>query len=162
MDKLPSHIPILPLTGAVLLPCGYLPLNIYEPRYKEMVEITRASHGVIGMVQPFGTQISTSTDNNDQFGTATRGREVYKVGCAGVISEFEENEHGQYFVILTGLRRFKIVDELPMTNSFREVNADYSAYQSDGVQEFETGSDLKDTFFNTLRPLHKFFHITWV
>jgi Lon protease-like protein len=151
MNKLPPQIPILPLTGAVLLPRGYLPLNIYEARYKEMVDVARASHGIIGMVQPFGTKISSSTEDNDQFGTAKRGRDVYKVGCAGIISDFEENEQGQYFVILTGLLRFEIIDELPLVNQFRVANVDYSAYQSDGAQKLEINSNLKDTFFNAFK-----------
>ncbi|MDG1996061.1 MAG: LON peptidase substrate-binding domain-containing protein [Emcibacteraceae bacterium] len=159
MDKLPPQIPIFPLTGAVLFPRGFLPLNIYEPRYKEMIDVARTSHGIIGMVQPFGTRISSSTKNNDQFGTAKRGRDVYNVGCAGIISNFEENEQGQYFVILTGFRRFNIINELPLTNQFRVANVDYSDYQTDGAQKLETDSNLKDTFFNAFKDYLSAMHI---
>lgn len=155
MKELPTQIPIFPLTGAVLLPRGHLPLNIFEPRYKEMVDVAIASHGIIGMVQPVGTHISTSVKNNDQFGTAGRGRDLYNIGCAGLISNFKETDNGQYFIILSGLRRFKITSELPMAHQYREITADYNSFLSDGDEGFKAGTELKDIFFKALNSYLK-------
>lgn len=156
---LPERLPIFPLTGAVLLPRGYLPLNIFEPRYKEMVEVARSGSGIIGMVQPSATKISASMKDNDQFGTAQRGRPIYDVGCAGLISNFEENSHGQYIIVLTGLRRFKIKTELPMEYQFREAMADYSDYMDDGDDISLFNDEYKDPFVNLLNQYFKSFDI---
>jgi uncharacterized protein len=150
MEKLPKQIPIFPLTGAILLPRAHLPLNIFEPRYKEMIEFANSSHGVIGMVQPAGTHISSAFENNDQFGTAHQGRGLYNVGCAGLITNFKETGNGQYFIILKGLRRFRIIEEAPLTQQFREVSADYQPFLCDGDENFNFDPSLKGEFFKTL------------
>ncbi|MCC3861680.1 LON peptidase substrate-binding domain-containing protein [Pseudemcibacter aquimaris] len=156
---LPERLPIFPLTGAMLLPRGYLPLNIFEPRYKEMVEVARSGSGIIGMVQPSQAKISSSLENNDQFGTAERGRPLYDVGCAGLISNFEESNNGQYIIVLTGLRRFKIKKELPKEYQFREVLADYSPYMEDGDDISLFDDEYKDPFIRLLNEYFNAFDI---
>lgn len=147
---IPEQIPVFPLTGAILLPRGHLPLNIFEPRYREMVEFAADTHGIIGMIQPVGSNISAPVDNNDQFGTAKRGRELYSVGCAGIISEIKQTAPGQYFILLTGKRRFEIKSELPLDNSFREVIANYDPFKNDGDDFLSDPDPMKDKLFSVL------------
>lgn len=158
-QPLPDQIPIFPLTGAILLPNGHLPLNIFEPRYKDMVEIARQGNGLIGMIQPAKTRISRKEKDNDLFGTAKHGRELYNVGCLGYISDFEETENGQYIIILTGLRRFKVSKELPLKQSYREVIADYSAFSMDGDESPEENGERKTQFFKSLKRYFSFHQI---
>lgn len=148
--KLPFQIPIFPLTGAILLPKGHLPLNIFEPRYKKMIEMAHDGHGVIGMVQPQNSNISNSTFKNDLFGTAPRGRNLYGVGCVGLITEMEKTDEDQYFVVLTGLKRFSIVEELPMKNLFREVTVSYNDFSGDGDEAFSASTQNRARFLDTL------------
>ncbi len=148
---LPAEIPVFPLTGAILLPRGHLPLNIFEPRYREMVEYAANNDGIIGMVQPLGSSISASPENNDQFGTAKRGRDLYTVGCAGILTELQENPPGQYFIILTGIRRFEIKSELPLTQSFRMVVPDYGPFKKDGDDSLRNSDIVKDNLYDALK-----------
>lgn len=148
---LPDVIPVFPLTGTILLPRGHLPLNIFEPRYKEMVEYAADNDGIIGMVQPLGSSISAAPENNDQFGTAKRGRDLYAVGCAGILTELQQNPPGQYFIILTGVRRFEIKSEKPQQNSFRKVIADYSPFGSDGDDQLNDPQSMKNRLFDALK-----------
>ena len=117
-DDLPQVLPIFPLTGALLLPGGRLPLNIFEPRYLEMVDRALAEHRMIGMIQP-------KEESEDQ-GSAP----VYPVGCAGRISQFGESEDGRYMIMLNGVIRFTIAEELA-PKSYRQVRADYTSYKPD-------------------------------
>lgn len=151
--KLPLQIPIFPLTGAVLLPKGKLPLNVFEPRYKKMIEMAHDTDGVIGMIQPQGSNFSSSVSKNDLFGTAPRGRDVYSVGCVGLITEMDKTTADQYFVVLTGLKRFSIVEELPMKYPFREVSVSYSNFSGDGDEAFHGATQYRNRFLATL---HKY------
>lgn len=151
MDNLPITLPIFPLTGAILLPRGHLPLNIFEPRYKQMIEDARKNNGIIGMIQPANTAMPSSTQNNDNFGTAPKERDLYQVGCAGLISNFEETPNGQYFIILTGLRRFKIAEEIATTTLYRQIKADYSTFTQDGDEPTLTQIKVREKFFTTLK-----------
>lgn len=156
-DKtLPEQIPVFPLTGTILLPRGHLPLNIFEPRYKEMIEFAIEKDGIIGMVQPLGSVISSSMKNNDQFGTAEQGRQLYSIGCAGIITEIKETAPGQYFIILTGMRRFKIKTEIPLKHNFREVLADYGPFGKDGDEILEKSDKIRKTLLATLKKYFRF------
>lgn len=150
MKNLPDHIPLFPLTGAILLPKGQLPLTIFEPRYLEMVEAAHDGDKIIGMVQPQRTNISPTPANNDLFGTADHGRDLYNVGCAGLIGEMEKTQDGRYFVILTGVKRFEIVEELPFERSFREARISYANYSNDGDEQFVRGTRLREQFIEKL------------
>lgn len=130
LERLPEILPVFPLTGALLLPKGHLPLHIFEPRYLDMVYYAREKNGMIGMIQPKGTPLSTR-EGHDQFGTAPRGRALYDTGCVGMISDMKENKQGGLTLMLTGLSRFDRVEEMPMTQTFREIRTSYDRYGTD-------------------------------
>jgi len=118
-DQISRTIPIFPLAGALLLPRGQLPLNIFEPRYLGMVRDAMNQSHLIGMVQP--------TDPT----TLEPEPEVYRIGCVGRIDAFEETDDNRFLITLTGLCRFAIVDELPMVEPYRRVLVSYARYRRD-------------------------------
>ena len=155
-DKaLPKQIPIFPLTGAILLPTGVLPLNIFEPRYIEMVEHAHDNDQIIGMIQPSGSPVSYDTNNSDLYGTAKRGRDLYPIGCAGRICEMEKTDDNQYFIALEGICRFEVVNEIPMRHQFREVEASYKNYRHDGFESFSREPALRSSFQDILNTYLK-------
>ncbi len=119
-DKLPTEFPVFPLGGALLLPQGKLPLNIFEPRYRAMVEDALAAGRVIGMVQPDENRPETPS-----------GPALYKVGCLGRLSSFNETDDGRYLITLTGMVRFAISVELEMQRGYRRVRADLARFRDD-------------------------------
>lgn len=114
-SDLPGSLPIFPLTGALLLPGGNLPLNIFEPRYLAMVDAAMAGNRLIGMIQP----------------REKGGETLYDIGCAGKIIEFSEEEDGRYMISLRGICRFQLAQELEVSSAFRQVRPDWSAYEGD-------------------------------
>jgi len=139
-EDLPRVIPIFPLTGVLLLPGGHLPLNIFEPRYLAMTRAALAEEfRVIGMVQP---RVPDLGDNRGVRTVAGQGGkpETYGVGCAGRITSFMETEDGRYQLNLTGLSRFRIVEEMAEQDGYRRVLADYHRYRGDLADE--TGADI--------------------
>jgi uncharacterized protein len=120
-EDLPEELPIFPLSGALLLPWGRLPLNIFEPRYLNMVLDALGMGRIIGMVQP----------DYDRPETADGDPAVYSVGCAGRIASFEETEDGRLLILLKGLCRFSIVGEVEGRKGYRRVKTSYDAYKSD-------------------------------
>ena len=115
---LPQIIPVFPLDGAILLPHGMLPLNIFEPRYLNMVDDAMAGDRLIGMVQ---TQAGSDPERPSLLGT----------GCAGRITSFAETQDGRYLITLTGVCRFRVGRELPVQTPYRQVRADFLAYEKD-------------------------------
>ncbi len=137
-DDLPDTLPIFPLPGTVLLPRCRLPLNIFEPRYLAMTEAALGSGRIIGMVQPIDA------------GTDDPAPEICQTGCAGRISSFSETDDGRILLILTGLCRFNVVEELQVDTPYRQVRADWSPYRDD-LESFG-GSDIdRDYLFEILR-----------
>lgn len=136
--QLPSTIPVFPLTGALLLPRGALPLNIFEARYRAMIEDALKGKRVIGMVQP---RVHESED---------REPPVYDIGCAGRLTAFQELEDGRYIVTLTGIRRFRIVEELARTTPYRLFSVDYADFMGDFEPEAATVAD-RDYFLKLIR-----------
>lgn len=130
LERLPDVLPVFPLTGALLLPKGHLPLNIFEGRYLDMVYHARETNGLIGMIQPSVSPLE-SQKGSDQFGTAPRGRPLYTTGCVGMISDLAENKDSGLTLLLTGLSRFDIVEEFPMTRTFRQVRVLYDRFSAD-------------------------------
>lgn len=120
-DDLPAALPVFPLTGVLLLPGGHLPLNIFEPRYLEMVDAALSSHRLIGMVQP-------KTPNYDG---AQKNPEISATGCAGKIVDYCETEDGRYVITLNGICRFSIVEEMKTTTKFRQVKPDWGPFEKD-------------------------------
>lgn len=96
---LPNVIPVFPLPGAILLPRAHLPLQIFEPRYLAMLDDTlKTSHRLIGMIQPVG-------------GPEDDGERLHAIGCAGRLTAFSESEDGRYMITLSGISRFRLVQE---------------------------------------------------
>lgn len=119
LDELPVTLPVFPLTGAVLLPRGELPLNIFEPRYLAMTDMALASSRFIGMIQP--------AEHEDRILTP----QLCKVGCAGRITSFREADDGRYLIVLTGICRFRVAEEITAKTPFRQVRPDYASYLGD-------------------------------
>ncbi len=118
-DHLPEAIPVFPLTGVLLLPHGTLPLNIFEPRYVQMVDDALATKNkLIGMVQP-------------KPDTQSECPEIYQMGCAGRITDYSETSDGRYLINLTGISRFEITDELSATTLYRQVKPNWRPFEDD-------------------------------
>lgn len=120
-ENLPRSLPIFPLPHAVVMPGCQLPLNIFEPRYLEMVFDTLGEQRLIGMVQP-----ELSADPGDSHAAA-----LYKTGTAGRITFFNETSDGRLMVVLTGVCRFDIVEEIPTERGYRRVHADWARFRRD-------------------------------
>lgn len=129
LDALPSRLPIFPLTSALLMPKGQLPLNIFEPRYLAMVDHALATDRLIGMVQP--------RDPNQPMGEA----EVFSVGCAGRISAFSETDDGRYHITLTGVCRFAYKSDETLDGGFRLADVDFSPFGFDLAQKSLEGDE---------------------
>jgi Lon protease-like protein len=134
---LPARFPIFPLPGAILLPGGNLPLNIFEPRYLSMTRDAMRTDRVIGMMQPNG-------------GGSDERPEVFPVGCAGRITSFSETEDGRYLVTLTGVCRFDVVEELSVGTPYRQVLASFERWQED-LEPAPPPDSLKPTLLGALR-----------
>src|SRR5271170_6880597 len=113
---LPGVITIFPLPGALLLPRGQMPLNIFEPRYLAMIdEALRSGHRVIGMIQP-----DPAHPGPDQ-----TKPQLFLVGCVGRMTQFAESGDGRYLIQLTGVARFRVVEELPVATPYRQCRVTY-------------------------------------
>ena len=118
---LPHTIPVFPLPGALLLPRGQMPLNIFEPRYIAMVDAAlRSGHRLIGMIQPDAAHPGPESKPN-----------LYKVGCVGRITQIAETGDGRYLLQLTGISRFRIEEELEVDTPFRQCRVTYGPFIGD-------------------------------
>lgn len=126
---LPHVLPIFPLEGALLLPHGHLPLHIFEPRYRNMVEHALGRGRVIGMIQPRLPYPHPLPDD----------AEIFTLGCAGRIVSFSESEDGRFLITLKGVSRFRIIEELPPQSGFRRVMPDYGSFRDDLVALSDEG-----------------------
>ena len=120
LDTLPQEFPVFPLPGALLLPGGRLPLNIFEPRYLALVEDALAAGRLFGMVQP-----------DRRLGEGDNGPGLYRTGCLGRISAFSETEDGRYLITVAGLIRYSIVEEVAPARGYRRVRAAFSGFAAD-------------------------------
>jgi uncharacterized protein len=121
--ELPEVIPVFPLAGALLLPRGQMPLNIFEPRYLAMVDDAfRDGHRLIGMIQPDGTH-----SHNEEKPV------LFRVGCVGRITQLAESGDGRYILELTGVARFKVVEELNVLTAYRQCKVDFFSFTDDFV-----------------------------
>ena len=126
LDDLPKKIPIFPLTGAVLFPKTQLPLNIFEPRYVQMLNAALATpHKLIGMIQPIA-----GSDNS-----------LKKVGCVGRVTSYNETDDHRYLITLNGIIRFEIENELDTTTQYRQVEVNYENFITDLKSEDVTNVD---------------------
>jgi Lon protease-like protein len=125
--QLPGIIPVFPLTGSLLLPGNLLPLNIFEPRYRNMVADAMEGDQVIGMVQP----LTPRQDNWVAAAEQPDVPEIYAIGCLGRIEEHEPQDDGRHLIVLRGVSRFRVRRELPLQRGYRRVEADYAEFQRD-------------------------------
>ena len=114
---LPQVIPVFPLPGAILLPRGQLPLNIFEPRYLNMIDDAMAGDRIIGMLQPqHGPRLLPG---------------LSPIGCAGRITSYAETSDGRYLITLTGCARFRLASEIPAQTPYRQIRADFAPFEAD-------------------------------
>jgi Lon protease-like protein len=120
-SDLQSVIPVFPLPGALLLPRGQLPLNIFEPRYLAMVDDSlRDGHRLIGMIQPDPAHPGPEDKP-----------ELFKVGCVGRITQIAESGDGRYLMQLTGIARFRVEEELKVATAYRQCRVTYASFADD-------------------------------
>jgi len=142
---LPHTLPVFPLPGALLLPRGQMPLNIFEPRYLEMVDdALRDGHRLIGMIQPVVSQSA-----------AQAVPALYKVGCAGRITQLAESGDGRYLIELTGVARFAVEEELTVATGYRQCHVTFAPFADDFIAR--KGEDKVDrpALLTTLRDFLK-------
>lgn len=128
-EDLPEEIPIFPLPGAVVMPGVQLPLNIFEPRYLNMVVDALAGDHLIGMIQPTSETLLEEVP------------ELHRIGCAGRITSYSETTDGRIVMVLTGVCRFQVRAELASRRGYRRVAADWGPFASDCE---ETGHSIGD------------------
>jgi len=127
-EQLPETLPIFPLSDALLLPGGKLPLNIFEPRYLAMIFDALAGHRMIGMVQP----VQPGGYAGDGLPTDDGRPRVHKIGCAGRIVSFSETEDGRLLLALSGVCRFEVGRELDLAQGgYRRVSSIFSPFRAD-------------------------------
>lgn len=140
VESLPTSVPLFPLTGALLLPHGRMPLNIFEPRYLNMITDALGAHRLIGMVQP------KAMDEESPQGSVP----IYDVGCLGRIVEFSETDDGRFLITLAGMNRFRIQDEVATTRGYRRAVVDYDAFASD-MDEVDDVDLNRDSLLDSLK-----------
>lgn len=141
LSALPEEIPVFPLSGAVLLPQARLPLNIYEPRYRTMVEDALGKGRLIGMIQPCVEEEGDTPP-------------LYSVGCVGRVTSFNEVDDGHLLIVLTGVCRFRVIAELSTARPYRVVRPEWTPYLSD-LGESETPPVDRDHLMDLMRVYFK-------
>jgi Lon protease-like protein len=140
---LPDTIPVFPLAGALLLPRGQLPLNIFEPRYLAMIDdALRSGYRLIGMIQPDPTRPGSEDKPV-----------LYKVGCVGRLTQIAETGDGRYLIQLTGIVRYRIEEELAVATPYRQCRVSYAPFVTDF--DARAGEDEVDRE-NLLKALRDF------
>ena len=125
---LPGIIPVFPLPGALLLPRGQMPLNIFEPRYLAMVDDSmRDGHRLIGMIQPDPSHPDPAHPGAEDKPT------LFKVGCVGRITQLAESGDGRYLLQLTGVARFRVEEELKVATAYRQCRVSYQPFADDFI-----------------------------
>lgn len=125
IDDLPEVIPVFPLPGVLLLPHGHLPLNIFEPRYLNMVEDAMCSGRMLAMIQT----------RAEEANPVPEGAEIFTMGCVGRIVSFVESGRGNYLITLAGLSRFRVIEELKPMHGYRRVRARYDEFGNDLAED---------------------------
>lgn len=136
--NLPGAIPIFPLPGALLLPRARLPLHIFEPRYLQMLDDAfKTPERLIGMIQP-----------NEVAGRAGNG--LHSIGCAGRVTQFSETEDNRYMITLSGISRFRVVNEIEGFAPYRRCDVNWDGFERDqGKSEQDAGFD-RSSFLDLL------------
>tara|TARA_Y200000002_G_C22576817_1_gene619056 strand:- start:69 stop:710 length:642 start_codon:yes stop_codon:yes gene_type:complete len=132
---LPKKIPIFPLSNFIIFPKTTVPLNIFEPRYIQMIDDSMRSNRYIGMIQPKKTGDLKKPD-------------LHKIGCVGKITSFNETEDGRYLIVLNGICRYETINEISSNKLYRECEVNFKNFSNDLVEQKEQllFSDLKQVF----------------
>ncbi len=138
-ETLPDIIPVFPLAGALLLPRGQLPLNVFEPRYVAMVDAALAADRIIGIIQP---------ERED--GSSPGEPPLRKVGCAGRIMAFSETGDGRYLITLAGVARFRVVEEVAGITPYRRCRVTAEPFAGDFSARGESEVD-RDSLLSAFR-----------
>ena len=143
IEDLPNKLPVFPLSNFIIFPKTTVPLNIFEPRYIQMIDDAMKGDRIIGIIQP-----KKSGD--------LKKPNLYDVGCAGKITSFNETEDGRYLIILNGVCRFKIISEEKHDKLYRICKIDFAEYLDDLNKKVEdiNFNDLK-YIFNELKTFFK-------
>ena len=151
-DDLPEILPVFPLSNFIIFPRTTVSLNIFEPRYVDMINDSMKSNKLIGMIQPKNSRENESIPK------------LYDIGCMGKITSFRENDNGQFLIELKGIIRFQILSEIKSNKKYRECNIEFKDFYNDLNTENENlkFSDLK-LIFKDLKNLFekRGFVINW-
>ncbi len=141
LDDLPNILPVFPLSNFIFFPNTSAPLNIFEPRYIQLIDQSIKSNRMFGMVQPKGI-------------IGKKKPELFKVGCLGKICSFNETEDGRYVVVLNGITRFNIVEEIENGKLFREFKINYKGFEND-IDNIEVDINFSDLnlIFGSLKKI---------
>ena len=150
-EDLPKEIPIFPLSNFIIFPETAVPLNIFEPRYIQMIDDSMKSSKLIGMIQPKKTGKQNKPD-------------LYDVGCIGKITSFNETEDGRYLIVINGINRFKIIEEVLTEKLYRICKISYEKFSND-IKEKKENINFADLelIFKNLKTIFekKGFIINW-
>ena len=144
IEEIPSKISIFPLNGALLLPRSQLPLNIFEPRYLEMIDNSISSDRLIGMIQ-------TQESNENQ---------LYSIGCLGKITSFTELSDSRFIITLNGICRYKVTQELDTLTPYRQVKVSYEDFENDLTPGFNQDKANRDKLLDVLKKFHRRFDLS--
>ena len=141
IENLPKKISVFPLPNFIIFPNTSVPLNIFEPRYIKMIDDSMKTDRIIGMVQPRNKN---------------KTPELYSIGCAGRITNFNETDDGRYLIVIRGISRFKILSEINNDKPYRECEVNFDQYSKDMIENYNEikFSDL-ELIFKNLKSLFK-------
>ena len=148
---LPKIIPVFPLSNFIIFPDTTVPLNIFEPRYVEMINDSMKKNKLIGLIQPKNNKINSTID-------------LHNIGCLGKITSFKDSSNGTYLIELNGLTRFKITKEIKNNKLYRECEVNFEDYQNDlSLQKEELKFSDLELIFKDLKSLFekKGYIINW-
>ena len=137
-DDLPNKLAVFPLSNFIIFPKTTVPLNIFEPRYIDMIDDSMKSNKLIGMIQP------KSSKNKDNYIP-----DLHKIGCMGKITSFKEAQDNQYLIELKGIIRFQIINEIKTNRKYRECEINFESFYDDFEKE------KKDIKFSDLELIFK-------
>ena len=141
IENLPKRISVFPLSNFIIFPNTSVPLNIFEPRYIKMIDDSMKANRIIGLVQP-------KSQNEIP--------ELYSIGCAGRIINFNETDDGRYLIVIRGISRFKILNEINNDKPYRECEVSFHQYNKDMIENY---NEIKFTdlelIFKNLKSLFK-------
>lgn len=149
-SDLPQAIPLFPLTGAILMPRGVLALNVFEPRYLNMIDDALGAERLIGMIQPAIGEENEATP------------QLCDVGAVGRITAFSETDDGRYLITLTGVCRFDLDQELEVDTPYRQAIVSYDAFAEDFAPSHGRSIDRESLIasLKTYAALHGF-QVEW-